>query len=262
MENGSDVQPDTIHADTQGQGAAIFGIAHLLGIQFQPRIRNWKGLHYFRSRPELCYGHIDLFFSKTIDWNLIEAMLPEMLRVAISIGAGRIKPSTILRRLATYSRKSKLYFAFRELGHAVRSGFLLNCLSGIELRHLIQAATNKRGRFNQFLQSVSFSGGALAAEDVRDEHRKFIKYNHLLANLLIFHYVETMSKALERLIAEGSAVDLDLIACSSPYVTGHLNRFGRYELSQERMQGPLESIREFRMPPRGETNSRPAQAAV
>jgi TnpA family transposase len=262
VENESDVQPDTIHADTQGQSAAIFGLAHLLGIKLQPRIRNWKGLHFFRSRPELRYEHIDLLFSKTIDWNLIEAMLPEMLRVAVSIGAGRIKPSTILRRLATYSRKSKLYFAFRELGHAVRTGFLLDYLSDIELRRLIQAATNKSERFNQFLQWVSFGGGALAAEGVRDEQRKFIKYNHLVANLLIFHNVVTMSKALERLIGEGHAVDVDLIACSSPYLTGHLNRFGRYELNRERVPEPLESIREFRMPPRGETNSRPVEVAV
>jgi hypothetical protein len=121
-------------------------------------------------------------------------------------------------------------------------------LSDIELRRLIQAATNKSERFNQFLQWVSFGGGALAAEGVRDEQRKFIKYNHLVANLLIFHNVVTMSKALERLIAEGYAVDADLIACSSPYLTGHLNRFGRYELNRERVPEPLESIREFRMP--------------
>jgi TnpA family transposase len=146
------VQPDTIHADTQGQSAAIFGLAHLLGIQLEPRIRNWKGLHFFPSRPELRYEHIDLLFSKTIDWNLIEATLPEMLRVAVSIGTGRIKPSTILRRLATYSRKSMLYFAFPELGHAVRTGFLLGYLSDIELCRLIQAATIKSERFNQFLQ--------------------------------------------------------------------------------------------------------------
>jgi len=31
--------------------------------------------------------------------------------------------------------------------------------------------------------------------------------NHLVANLLIFHNVVTMSKALERLVAEGYALD-------------------------------------------------------
>ena len=30
-ENESDVKPDTIHADTQGQSTAIFGLAYLLG---------------------------------------------------------------------------------------------------------------------------------------------------------------------------------------------------------------------------------------
>ena len=52
-----------------------------------------------------------------------------MLRVAVSIGAGKIKPSTVLRRLATYSIKNKLYFAFRELGYALRTIFLLEYLS-------------------------------------------------------------------------------------------------------------------------------------
>ena len=123
-ENMSDVQPDTIHADTQGQSAAIFGLAYLLGIQLQPRIRNWKNLHFFRPDPEVRYKHIDLLFTKQVEWSLIETMRPEMLRVALSISAGRIKPSTILRRLATYSRKNKLYFAFRELGRVVRTAFL------------------------------------------------------------------------------------------------------------------------------------------
>ena len=42
--NKSDIQPDTVHADTHGQSAAIFGLAYILGIQLMPRIRNWKHL--------------------------------------------------------------------------------------------------------------------------------------------------------------------------------------------------------------------------
>jgi len=68
----------------------------------------------FRPDPQVRYKHIDILFTKQVEWDLIETMLPEMRRVAFSIGAGRIRPSTVLRRLATYSRKNKLYFAFRE----------------------------------------------------------------------------------------------------------------------------------------------------
>jgi TnpA family transposase len=46
-ENESDVKPDTIHADTQGQSNAIFGLAYLLGIQLMPRIRNWKAVNFY-----------------------------------------------------------------------------------------------------------------------------------------------------------------------------------------------------------------------
>ena len=262
VENESDVRPETIHADTQGQSAAIFGLAHLLGIRLQPRIRNWKGLNLFRSNPDISYEHIDLLFTKRVDWDLIETMLPEMLRVAVSIGAGKIKPSTVLRRLATYSRKNKLYFAFRELGYVVRTIFLLEYLSDVDLRRLIQSATNKSERFNQFVQWVAFGGGALAAEGVRDEQRKFIKYNHLVANLLIYHNVVTMTKALQRLAVDGHTFDEALVSSVSPYQTEHINRFGRYGFKHDRVPEPLDSVRILRMPPRQAGSAAAAKAAV
>ena len=114
-------------------------------------------------------------------------MSSDMLRVALSIKAGHVMPSTVLRRLATDSRKNKLYFVFRELGRVVRTIFLLRYLSSVELRHTIQAATNKSEAFNRLVQWVCFGGDGVIAENVRDEQRKFIKYNHLVANLLTFH---------------------------------------------------------------------------
>ena len=47
-ENRSAIQPETVHADTHGQSAPIFGLAYLLGIELMPRIRNWQDLHLFR----------------------------------------------------------------------------------------------------------------------------------------------------------------------------------------------------------------------
>jgi TnpA family transposase len=37
LKNRSDIRPDTLHADTQGQSEAVFGLAHLLGIKLMPR---------------------------------------------------------------------------------------------------------------------------------------------------------------------------------------------------------------------------------
>ena len=37
-ENRSLLQPSTVHSDTHGQSAAIFGLAFLLGIELMPRV--------------------------------------------------------------------------------------------------------------------------------------------------------------------------------------------------------------------------------
>ncbi len=93
-ENTSEVQPDTVHADTQGQSTAIFGLAYLLGIQLMPRIRHWKSLNLCRPSREHRYTHIDALLSDQVNWEFIQIMLPDMLRVALSIKAGMITPST------------------------------------------------------------------------------------------------------------------------------------------------------------------------
>ena len=199
-ENRSVLQPDTVHADTHGQSAPIFGLAHLLGIQLMPRIRNWKDLHLYRPDRNVRYEHIDNLFTATVDWALIESHLPDMLRVALSIKAGRLLPSAILRRLGTYSRKNRLYFAFRELGRVIRTSFLLRYIASADLRRLIGAATNKSEHFNRYAQWVSFGGSGLITAAARDEQRKTIKYNHLVANLLIFHTIVGLTKALDRTV--------------------------------------------------------------
>ena len=155
---------------------------------------------------------------------LIEAHLPDMLRVALSIRTGRLLPSAILRRLATYSRKNRLYFAFRELGRAVRTDFLLRYLSSIKLRRAIGTAKNKSELFNRYAQWVAFGSNGLATAAERDEQRKMVKYNHLVANLLIFHTAVGMTRALDEIAAEGhgAAITPEALAGTSPYLNAIL----------------------------------------
>ena len=259
-ENRSLLQPSTVHSDTHGQSAAIFGLAHLLGIELMPRIRSWQDLHLFRPDAGARYEHIDGLFTATVDWALIEAHLPDMLRVALSIRAGRLLPSAILRRLATYSRKNRLYFAFRELGRAVRTDFLLRYLSSIELRRAIGAATNKSELFNRYAQWVAFGSSGLATAAERDEQRKMVKYNHLVANLLIFHTAVGMTRALDEIAAKGhgAAITPEALAGTSPYLNEHLNRFGSYELDLSKPPPPLP----FELPPRLQPSRHGAAASV
>ena len=106
-------------------------------------------------------------------------------------------------------------------------------------------------RFNKFVQWVAFGGDSVIAENVRDEQRKFIKYNHRVANLLAFHNVVTMTNAASRMEAEGFEVRDECVAELSPYQTEHINRFGHYALNFSRT--PAAPSLDFRKPPQSET---------
>ena len=236
--NKSDIQPDTLHGDTQAQSTPVFGLAYLLGIKLMPRIRNWKDLKCYRPSPEEIYCHISELFTKdNINWELIARHLPDMLQVALSIKAGRIAPSTILRKLGTASRKNKLYYAFRELGRVVRTCFLMEYVDSEELRRTINSATNRCESFNKFAQWVYFATD-LIQDNVRDEQLKVIKYNHLIANLLIFHNCKSMTQALKELQNEGMTLTPEILQALSPY-RQHPSRFGMYEL-RDREAGPVD----------------------
>jgi TnpA family transposase len=110
LRNDSDIQPDTVHADTQGQSLPVFGLAALLGFDLLPRIRNWHDLTFYRPDGRTRYQHIDrLFGGEVIDWALIEAHWTDLLRTIISIREGRLSSVTLLRRVDNHSRKNRLY---------------------------------------------------------------------------------------------------------------------------------------------------------
>lgn len=158
-----------------------------------------------------------------------------MLRIVISIKTGRVSASSILRKLGSYSRKNKLYEAFQELGNVIRTIFLLKYISNPELRSTIQSATNKCESFNDFIKWIRFGGDGIIKENDRDEQRKLVKYNHLVANCLIFHNVCTLTRLLNQLANEGHDFNESVIAQISPYIGEHVNRFGDYVLNMERV---------------------------
>jgi Tn3 transposase DDE domain len=75
--------------------------------------------------------------------------------------------------------------------------------------------------------------------DRGDRLRELIRYNHLIANSLIFHNVFQLSQILEQLVQEGYPVEPEAVAALSPYWTHHVNRFGAYQLDLKRQPPPI-----------------------
>jgi TnpA family transposase len=231
LKNQSEIKPDTVYADTQGQSTVVFALAYLFGIRLMPRIRNWKDLTFYRPNKTIRYKHIDSLFTDTIDWNLIETHWPDLMQVALSIKAGKMSSSLLLRKLSNYSRKNRLYRAFQELGHVVRTQFLLEFISNVELREMITATTNKVEQYNQLSDWTSFGSLELVASNDEDEMEKAVKYNDIVTNSVILQNIVDMSDIIHQLTQEGAQIREDDLASLSPYLTEHIKRFGDYHIN-------------------------------
>ncbi|WP_344374703.1 Tn3 family transposase [Streptomyces mauvecolor] len=232
LKNTSEVKPTTVHADTQGQSFPVFALAHLLGFDLMPRIRNWKDSTFYRPSKQSEYVHIDALFGEpgrnVIDWDLIESQFRHLMRVAVSVREGAISSSTLLKRLRSGSKKNATYAAFREVGRVIRTVQLLRYLSDAPLRRRVTAATNKVESFNRFSQWVGFGNRGVIADNDPVEQEKAMKFNALLTNAVIFHNALDIAEIVRQLLEEGWTIEPEDLAHISPYLTEHINRFGEY----------------------------------
>ena len=84
------------------------------------------------------------------------------------------------------------------------------------------------------LSNASFGSQGIVTENDRDEQRKMIKYNHLVANCVCFYNVAAINQILIDLTNEGISFEKEALSALSPYITKHINRFGEYSLDFER----------------------------
>ncbi|MFP8887900.1 Tn3 family transposase [Streptomyces mangrovi] len=236
LKNQSEVSVDIVHGDTQGQSLPVFGLAHMLGVELLPRIRNWKDLTFYRPSTTVKYTHIDPLFGDpekdVINWRLIENHWQDLMRVVLSIREGRLSSAALLRRLGNESKRNRIYQAYRELGRVMRTIVLLRFLSEPELRESIQPMTNKVEAFHKFSNWLMFASDVLQDNDP-DHQEKIIKFNELLANCLIFHTAVDITKVANDLVDEGREVDPVDLATVTPYITSKTRRFGTWHLDME-----------------------------
>lgn len=242
LKNTSDIQPDTLHADTQGQSSPVFALSYLLGIELMPRIRNWKDLDFLRPHKDEVYEYIDPLFNGVAEWKLIETHWQDLMRVILSIKAGKLLPSTVLKKLGSYSRKNRLYQAFRALGMVIRTMYLLRFISDRSLRREVTACTNIVEDYHRFLNWLFFGKDGVITENEPIEQEKRLKYLDLIASAVILQNTVDMTNVVQNLSAEGFQVNRRILATLSPYLTFNLRRYGDYVVDLNNIPLPFERV--------------------
>ena len=71
LEQETDLSPVEIMTDTAGYTDAIFGVFHLLGYQFSPRIADVGGARFWRVDPKADHGALNGLAANKINTRLV-----------------------------------------------------------------------------------------------------------------------------------------------------------------------------------------------
>jgi TnpA family transposase len=140
----SDLRIEEHYTDTAGFTDHVFGLMHLLGFRFAPRIRDLGDTKLFIPKGDAAYDALKpMISSDRLNIKQIRAHWDEILRLATSIKQGTVTASLMLRKLGSYPRQNGLAVALRELGRIERTLFILDWLQSVELRRRVHAGLNK-----------------------------------------------------------------------------------------------------------------------
>jgi TnpA family transposase len=228
LEQETELQPTEIMTDTAGYTDTIFGVFHLLGLQFSPRIADVGGARFWRVNGKADYGVLDNLASNKINIKLIAEHWDDLLRLAGSLKLGVVHAAGLTRKLQTNDRPTKLARALQELGRLVKSLYLLRFIDDESYRRRILVQLN-RGEGRHQLARIIFHGkrGELR-QRYREGQEDQLGALGLVVNLVVLWNTIYMDAALDRLRADGYDVRAEDVARLSPLGFKHINMLGRY----------------------------------
>lgn len=127
-------------------------------------------------------------------------------------------------------------------GQVVRTVFLLQYISDMQLRKEITAVTNIVEAYHKFSKWFFFGGFGVVMKNDPIEQEKVIKYKDLVANAVLFQNVVDLTDILRDLQKQGYLISREDVAVVSPYITAHVKRFGDYLIDMETLPPSLDEV--------------------
>lgn len=214
--------------DTAGAVDHVFGLCHLLGFRFAPRIRDLSERRLYALTPATEYAALNQLIGGAINVKAIEDDWKEVLHLAASIRTGTVSASVMLKKLAGYSRQNSLSRALREIGRVERSLFMLDWLDDIDLRRRTNANLNKGEARNALARAVFFNRlGELRDRTFENQRHRASGLNLVSAAIILWNTVY-LGRAAEHLRNQGRVIDDMLLSHAAPLGWEHISLTGDY----------------------------------
>ena len=216
------------YTDTAGATDHVFGLCHLLGYRFAPRIKDLKDRKLYTVEKPGTYPLLEPLIGDAVDMAAVTCQWSELVRLKASIETGGTVPSVILRKLAAAGPGNALSRALRAVGRIERTLFTLQWLSDPDLRQRSHAGLNKGEASNALRRAVFFHRQG----EIRDrtfENQSFRASGLSLITAAIVHWNTVyLERAVQHLKAQGVSIPDDLLPHVAPLGWEHIALTGDY----------------------------------
>lgn len=241
LHHETDLNIEEHYTDTAGYTDQIFGLTHLLGFKFAPRIRDLSDSKLFTIDKASEYPKLEAILRGQINTKVIKENYEDVLRLAHSIKEGTVSASLIMGKLGSYSRQNSLATALREMGRIEKTIFILNYISDESLRRKIQKGLNKGEAINGLARAIFFGKqGELRERTIQHQLQRASALNIIINAISIWNTLH-LTKAVEYQKRSGSFNE-ELLHHMSPLGWEHINLLGEYHFNSEKMVS-LDSLR-------------------
>jgi len=216
------------YTDTGGVTDHVFGLCHLFGFRFAPRIRDIKERKLYLLPEQKAPASLKPIVGGVIDIEPVTAHWDELLRLATSIRTGATTSSAILKKLSAYPRQNGLAKALREVGRIERTLFTLDWIKNPDLRRRAHLGLNKGEARNALARAVYFCRlGEMRDRSFENQFFRASGLNLLVAAIILWN-TRYLEAAYGELRDQGRAIDDTLLRHVAPLGWEHIGLTGDY----------------------------------
>ena len=227
LHHESELNIEEHYTDTAGYTDQVFGLSHILGLRFAPRLRDLSDTKLYILEKSNDYSNIESILTGKINMKIIQDNYDDVLRLSHSIREGKVSASLILGKLGSYSRQNKMATALREMGRIEKTIFVLDYISNEALRRRVQKGLNKGEAMNGLARALFFGKrGELRERGLQDQLQRASSLNILINAIAVWNTVY-LTEATQILKEKGQLKE-ELLSHISPLGWEHINLLGEY----------------------------------
>ena len=219
----------------------VFAVTHLLGFSFAPRLKKLCAhrLYSFEKRKVYEEQGCQILPAAYIDAKLIEENRDSILRFVATVKLKRATASQLFKRLNSYSNQHPLYQALKEFGKIIKTLFILRYVDDHELRQSIEKQLNKIEHAHRFAKAIAFGNSQEVSQAEKEDQELTAECRRLIENSVICWNYLYLTHKLTKCNADEKAELLKAIKEGSIIMWRHVNFYGEYDFSEEKLQDSI-----------------------